>query len=271
MKKTFCALFLLAMTLFCFGFKSDGDFDFQQKNAFRICRFVTNEGKSSISYIFPVNSERLTEGFSEEEISQYKFYLGAYVNAFAKNYKKKIIDGVAVESSIYYKDVDGYGFSIIFENENAQKKFFAIEDETATSSTTHRTTGFFVKKTMLETNFPISNSSAETLRLVCYMAVEAWAKDNNVGVDKKNIIIEEIKNCKFIYDFATQQQSLKSEKMYRDEIFYHNFFIKSYEDLLAGEGIVFWVKSANRPVWYFSALIFVGASMALMWIFKKKI
>ena len=153
MKKTFCALFLLAMTLFCFGFKSD-DCDFKQKNAFRICRYVTNEGRSSISYVFPVNSAKLLEkNISEEEVSQYKFYLGSYVNAFAKNYGKRAIDGVTVESAIYYEDVDGYGFSIVFENENAQKNFFSVEGDAQDLSTTQKNFGFFVKKNSVRNCF----------------------------------------------------------------------------------------------------------------------
>ena len=281
MKKSIYTLFLLLVCLLSFGgcgqsSKVDNSLIFET-NAFRIVRQATNDGKIALSYIFPLNSSYLSSlGFEEDEIKTYRFYLTTYVNALAQSNREKETEGTAVGVCSYYTDVDGIGFSIQFENLEAQKKFFGVEDdEQAGSSSGRKTSGFFVKKLEMTTTFPVSSSkSAGDLKMICSMAISSWCNNSNISDIQKKEILKSLDETVYIYDFATQEKGLKSELMYQDEYFYHNFFVKTLEDIEQDNNIVFWITYANRPVWYAFALLLVlfgvGTSLAILRIKKGK-
>lgn len=268
MKKSVFTLFLLFVVVFLsFGFSTQTQAISQPTNAFRICRYQTTKGESSLSYIFPVNSKELSQVLTEEEMTGYKFYLSMFINALSKSNAQKQVAGVKLENCVYFQDVDGLGFSIIFENSQAQDDFFGSGENSSKSK--QQTSGFFMKKVTLETNFPISVATADSLRGICQMALESWSKENDVDQEKKDIVNQIILNAGFIYDFATQEKNLLSEVMYEEGEFNHNYFQKSYSQLSSDSKILFWTISPNRPIWYIFALIFVVSGMIVAYFWRK--
>ncbi len=274
MKKFVYALFLLlACTLYTFGGGQTMADVQPNQNAFRIVRQADSSGKIALSYIFPVNSTHLkSEGFSETEIKTFRFYLSTYVNAVAGQNRDKNVEGVTVSNCIYFTDVDGLGFSIIFDDLAAQKRFFNVEeDEDTKQESNTKITGFFMKKVELFTNFPISSqAAADDLRLVCEFATTSWCKDNNILADKKQAILNNIKQSVFVYDFASTEKTLKSENMSDDENFHHNIFTKTYEQLDGDTQIAFYYIQPNVPIWYASALVVVIVGMSISYLVLKK-
>lgn len=268
MKKTVYALFLLVICLFCFPVESvyAQNSDPLQKNAFRIVRKGYADGQISLSYIFPINSDGLEKkGFSKEEINVYKFYLTTYVNALAKTNAEKAGEGVTVENSSFYTDVDGIGFSILFKDLDAQKKFFGVTESSGSGG--QEKSGLFVTKTKINTTFPVSSSkSAGDLKMICLMAVSAWSTNNSLSKEKRELAAANYQDSVFIYDFALQEKGLKSQVMYEDENFYHNVFIKTAQELDTDNKITFWVTNINAPVWYISAIVVVVLGMGMAWL-----
>lgn len=277
MKKSIYTLFLLLVCLLSFGgcgqsSKVDNSLIFET-NAFRIVRQATNDGQIALSYIFPLNSSYLSSlGFEEDEIKTYRFYLTTYVNALAQSNREKETEGTTVGVCSYYTDVDGIGFSIQFENLEAQKKFFGVEDdEQSSSSSGRKTSGFFIKKLEMTTTFPVSSSkSAGDMKMICSMAISSWCNNSNISDIQKKEILKSLDEIVYIYDFATQEKELKSEIMYQDEYFYHNFFVKTLEDIEQDNKIVFWVTYANRPVWYSLAIVIVVVGMLISYFLLVK-
>lgn len=271
MKKTVYALFLLMICFFSFCMPAFGVsaevVDHMQENAFRIARKGYLDGKISLTYIFPLNSKLLkNEGFSQEEIDVYKFYLTTYVNALAKSNAENLCEGVTIENSKYFTDVDGIGFSILFENLDVQKRFFGTSSSESDSKSEQRKSGFFISKTELTTTFPVSSSkSAGDLKMICLMAVSSWANNNSLSKERSELASSNYQSSNFIYDFALQERGLKSKVMYQDENFYHNVFVKSLSDIESDNHITFWVTSINTPVWYIGAVIVVVLGMSASW------
>ncbi len=277
MKKSIYTLFLLLVCLLSFGgcgqsSKVDNSLIFET-NAFRIVRQANNDGQIALSYIFPLNSSYLFSlGFEEDEIKTYRFYLTTYVNALAQSNREKETEGTTVGVCSYYTDVDGIGFSIQFENLEAQKKFFGVEDdEQSSSSSGRKTSGFFIKKLEMTTTFPVSSSkSAGDLKMICSMAISSWCNNSNISDIQKKEILKSLDETVYIYDFATQEKGLKSELMYQDEYFFHNVFVKTLEDIEKDNKIVFWVTYANRPVWYSLAIVIVVVGMLISYFLLVK-
>jgi len=131
MKKAVYILFLLLLILqkpteIAYAESTDNIF---QQNAYRIVRKIDLEGKICLSYIFPLNSEIVKSNFTEKEYENYKLYLALYVNSLAKNNKQKAFDGVTVSGCAYYDDIDGIGFSVLFNSIDIQQKFFGVKPE----------------------------------------------------------------------------------------------------------------------------------------------
>lgn len=271
MKKTICTLFLcicLCIT-FC-GCGQPVSTQAFETNAFRIVRQVNNDGEIALAYIFPVNSSKLIDqGYDEKQIETYKFYLTSYVNALAKSNRERETAGVSVGSSQYFTDVDGIGFVIKFDNLESQKKFFGLENSSNTSSE-KKSSGFFMKTTKLIANFPLSQDSAGDFKLVCLMAISAWANDQGLNELKKKEIQNVLNDAVYIYDFGSQQTALKSDIMYEDENFRHNVFIKTFAELKSGQEIAFWTSTPNYPVWYLSTFLFVIISMLIAYFVLKR-
>jgi hypothetical protein len=253
MKKYVYALFLCLIvsffTLFPQNFSSAQAASVCQ-NAFRIERKAYASGEVMLSYIFPVNSKLLTkEGFSDDEIAIFKMYLSIYVNALAKSNAEKVTDGVTVGGAEYFEKFDGFGFSILFDSVEAQKKFFGGE-ESSSAAVQESTSGIFVRTTVAVVPFPISSTeAAEKLKLVCLMAVSSWCDGFDRAQAKKDVLTQNYADSVFVYDFATQSRSLKSETHYYDGQFYHNVFCKSIDEIESDPSITFWVKSPNRALW----------------------
>ena len=246
-----------------------------EENSFRITRQADSSGKIALSYIFPVNSKALKEeNFTEGEIKTYRFYLSTYVNALAGQNRDKEISGVTISNCTYFTDVDGLGFSIIFDDLSAQKKFFGMTEDEEEKGADTKTSGLFMKRVEMSTSFPISSKkSANDLQLICSMAITSWCKDNNISDEKRNKAIKVLEESIYVYDFATTQKALKSEIMFDDENFHHNVFIKNYDELDDNTQIVFYTTYPNTPVWYATALIVVlcGMTIAYFTIKDKKV
>lgn len=281
MKKSICTLFLLILSLLSFcGCKNSSEIDksaIYETNAFRIMRQANSLGQIGLSYIFPLNSAYLsTLGFDEEEVKTYRFYLATYVNALAQSNRERETEGTTVGTCAYFADIDGIGFSINFENLEAQKRFFGVEDDEQESvSSKQKISGFFIKKLEISTTFPVSSSkSAGDLKMICVMAISSWCNNDNISDTREEEILKNLDETVYIYDFATQEKGLQSQLMYQDDYFYHNVFIKTLREIEQDNQIIFWVTYANRPVWYAFALLLVlfgvGASLAILRIKKKK-
>lgn len=242
---------------------------FFETNAFRLIRQTSSDGKIGMAYVFPVNSAELSEqGYTQQQIETYKFYLTTYVNALAKNNSLKETEGTVVGGCQYFSDVDGLGFAITFKNLEAQKLFFGVTEDSQTSSN-KQGTGLFIKKTTITTSFPFSKTSAGNFKMVCLMAISSWANDQNLSEHQTAEAKKILDNSVFIYDFSTQQSGLKSELMYDDGNFYHNIFVTKQENL-ENASISFWTESPNYPVWYLSALIAVVVGMTIVFIIVKR-
>ncbi len=240
-----------------------------ETNAFRLIKQSNSDGKIGMAYVFPVNSAELsTQGYTQQQIETYKFYLTTYVNALAKNNSLKATEGTAVGACQYFSDVDGLGFVITFENLEAQKLFFGVTEDSQTSSN-KQGTGLFIKKTTITTSFPISKTSAGNLKMICLMAISSWANDQNLSEQQTAAAKKILDNSVFIYDFCMQQSGLKSEMMYNDGNFYHNIFVTKQENL-ENASISFWTETPNYPVWYLSALIVVILGMTVVFIIAKR-
>ena len=276
MKKSIYTLFLLILC-FCSFFSgknvASAENNAQNYNAFRLIRQATADGQISLTYVFPINSSKLSEiGFQENEIQAYKFYLTTYVNALAQTNREKATEGTTIGNCVYFEDVDGIGFSILFEDLDAQKLFFGVQDGESTSNS-QKASGFFVKRVEIETSFPISAKSANDLKLICTMATTAWCANNDISSELKTQALNVFNDTIFVYDFAAQTQGLKSDVMYQDDYFFHNVFVKTAAQIEENDKITFWVTYANRPIWYLTPLVVVllgiGISFAVL-NFKKK-
>ena len=272
MKKFVCALLFLFAFAVCLGFvpTSHSCAKFQT-NAFRIIRQASDSGQIVVSYVFPINSVKMAElGVQEKDVLSYKFYLTTYVNTLAKSSKSRECEGVAVSNCLFFEELDGIGYSIAFEDVESQKKYFKTTEDEKSSSVTQKSKGFFVKTTYLQTEFPISSQeTADSVRAVCEYALSSWAKNENVSNNIRAQLHDYLSEAVFIYDFASQQTSLKSDAMYQDDFFVHNVFSKTYDQLKNDNKIVFWVSSPNKPIWYASALILVVFAMAVAFVVVK--
>ncbi len=273
MKKSIYALFLcfcVCLTLCgCGQPVSKQPFE---TNAFRLVRQTSGTGEIALAYVFPLNSIQLqAQGYTKKQIETYKFYLMTYVNALAQNNRAKQTEGASVCSAQYFTDVDGIGFVISFEDLNAQKKFFGVEDSQS-SSAEQKSAGLFMKTTTMTTNFPFSKTSAGDFKMICLMAISSWANDQNLTEDQKKSAQQILDESVFVYDFSTQQTSLKSDLMYDDENFHHNVFVKTQAQLENDNQITFWTSIPNYPIWYASALVIVvlGMTVAFMWVKIKR-
>ena len=294
MRKNFYALFLLAFALFGVIFAQNIQISeiafanlqksqevetpqYLQPNAFRILRQAGADGKIAISYIFPINGKLLQQqNFSQNEIQTYRFYLSTFVNALAKQNKNKATEGVSVSGCEYYADVDGLGFSIVFENSAAQNKFFGNDNaeddpQQETLPSNIKASGFFIKRIAVSTTFPVSSQkAAQNLMEICNMAISSWCKDNNLSTERKNLALSNLQSSVFVYDFASTQSGLKSELMYDDQNFHHNVFIKSFEEIQQNNQITFHTTYVNTPVWYGTALLLVILAMLAAYFVKTK-
>lgn len=283
MKKTVYALFFVVLCLvFPFNFSSNfasaensaKTEEIFQPNAFRIVRKSYASGEISLSYIFPLNSELMREeGFSESEIQSFRFYLASYVNALAKTNSQNESKSVSVGGCEYYTDVDGIGFSIIFENLDAQREFFGVSEESGNKNQDSTSSGFFIKKTEIKTTFPISSTkSAGDLKMVCLMALSSWCNNFDISDERESVLNANYEDSVYIYDFATQTSGLNSEVMYKDENFYHNVFCKSLKEIESDPSITFWVENVNKGVWYLLAVgvVAIGMIVAGIIVYLKK-
>lgn len=243
-----------------------------EQNAFRIMRQTDDAGKITITYIFPINSKLFVKSeFLEKEIVTYKFYLTTYVNALAKSNRQKQTSGVNVGNCVYYTDVDGLGFSIEFDNLDAQKTFFGVKENEESQSEID-TSGLFVKTATLRVQFPISLNTAKNLKQICTMAVESWSVDCSISAEKRQQVTDFLEDSVFIYDFSSQNADLQSNLTYTSGDFMHNVFVKNLAEIEQNEPIEFWTKSINRPIWYLSALMLVcgGVFLALFCVRAKQ-
>ena len=279
MKKSVYTLFLLlclvVVSVSCVDAKSPKASNIiNEKNAFRIIRTVNDEGRIGLAYIFPSNSEELKRlGYTDKQIQTYRFFLTSYVNTLSQTNKEKEIEGVSVSGSNYFLDVDGVGFVIDFENLAAQNKFYGVTQNPSGLETNPKREekGIFIKKMYVRTTFPFSSvKAAGDVKLVCVMAISAWAKDQGLSDQEKSEVLEVLDESMFIYDFASTQFALKSDYMYDDAMFHHNVFVKSIDDIENNNQITFYLTQPNYPVWYMSALVFVVCGMIVCYIYFKK-
>lgn len=275
MKKFVYALFF-AMLIFVFVPFQNTTFaqceDVFQKNAFRIVKSDDENGRQFLSYIFPVNSQFFSDNFSAEEVAVYKFYLANYVGALAKTYSNKKLEKMTVSSCQYYSDIDGLGFSIMFENLQTQQQFFGNENNENEDKNTKNliTEGIFVKKTRFDTVFPIqTQKSAGDLKMICLLAISSWQKDCQIDENKKQMTVSEIDKANFIYDFSSSQNLLSSQNMYKTNNTIHNVFVKSFDEIESDNKIQFWICYVDKGMCYISAIIFVLFAMAISFVYLK--
>ncbi len=269
MKKSLCTLFLVLICIISLSGCSVTQINPQifETNAIRILRQTDNDNKITLSYVFPMNSNEIKNiGFSETDVLTYKFYLSTYVNTLASNNRKKAVEGVYVSNCVYYSDIDGVGFSIVFDDLDAQKEFFGVEED-KNDNIQQNFSGFFIKKLEFSTKFPISSAeNAEQVKLVCSMATVSWCVQNNISQEKRNALEKILNETIFIYDTTTPSNSLKSENMYEANGLYHNVFIKNINDLKENNEIKFYISYPNVAVWYLCALIVVILGMIVAYI-----
>lgn len=212
-------------------------------------------------------------GLSDIDTKTYRFYLSTFVNSLATSNREKNVEGVSVSNPVYYTDVDGVGFSIVFENLDAQKRFFDVKEDEEDNTPEQSSSGFFMKKVELKTAFPVSSvDSANQLQLVCEMALSTWGSQNSIAKDKISNLQQILQEAVFIYDTASADNSLKSEVMYEGNNLYHNVFIKTKQDLEDDNKISFYVTYPNSGMWYLFALVLtcIGMTTAYFVLSKRK-
>ena len=245
--------------------------DIFEKNAYRIVRKIDAEGKICLTYIFPLNSEIVEKNFTEKQYENYKLYLALYVNSLAKNNKQKVVYGVNVSGCAYYEDVDGIGFSVMFDSAEAQQNFFGVNQKDNGEKQKRKISGLFVKRMSLEATFPVSSTKiAGDLKMVSILAISSWSRENGVDAEKKNLLMEAMSKAVYIYDFATTQNSLKSEKMYSENGFFHNVFIKTTSEIEENNTILFYVESVDRGLIYICLIVVVTIGMIIAYIVAKR-
>lgn len=269
MKKTIFALFLLT---FCGVLLCGAGFDktaYLNKNSFRLTRQINADESIKISYVFPVNSNIILENGDENDLKTYKFYLYSYVLALAKQNEAKAGKGVAISDIAYFTDVDGIGFSLTFDDVQAQKEFFGSgESDEKDDKIATKTSGFFMTKTEMELSFPFSKESAESYKKICIMAINSWC--NSTSKDALPYT-KALDDSVFIYDYASPTKTLKSDQMYAGNKHYHNVFVKTQEEIAQNPKIVFYTKVPNVAVWYSTVLLLVIAgSVAAFYVLKNK-
>ena len=273
MKKVIYILFLLLAIVYNpvkNVYAETGD-DIFEKNAYRIVRKIDAEGRISLTYIFPLNSEILMENFTEKQYENYKLYLALYVNSLAKNNEQKAVSGVNVSGCVYYEDVDGIGFSVMFDSSKAQQNFFGVSQNENGEQQKRKTSGLFIKKMSIEATFPVSSSKvAGDLKMVSILAISSWSRENDIELEKKNLLIDALSKAIYIYDFATTQNSLKSEKMYSENGFFHNVFTKTASEIEENNKIVFYVELVDRGLIYICLIVVVIIGMAIAFIIAKR-
>lgn len=282
MKKSFYTLFLCFLCVFCpFLLVGCGENEVDinvvnQKNAFRIVRQANADDTIALAYVFPVNTEILLDkGLTENGVRTFRYYLSAYVGALAQQLRAKEVEGSKVGEVAYFKDVDGLGFTITFDNVDVQKRFFGNENEKDENepnpSTNTKISGFFVKKSEVTTTFPISSKeSAENLKQVCRLAMISWANLSTFPNTQELLNIYDESN--FIYHFSSMQSALKSDICFDDENLHHNVFVKTQKDLADGNNtITFYATTPNTPAWYaFAVLVAFGGMAIAYFVLKKK-
>ncbi len=248
------------------------DVDYTEKNAYRIIRCSDADGKIQLTYSFPVNSEKLEElGFSPTEIKTFRFFLTTYVNALAKSLKDEEKQGSSVGGVTYFTDVDALGFTISFDDINAQKEFFGTDQENSSNKNLDtKSSGFFVKKTEILSTFAFSKNSAENFKKICLLSVEAWCKNFEFSETQQTLANQVFDEGVFLYDFATTQNILTSKTMYFDGKFHHNVFVKTFQEIEENRSISFYFSSINKPVWYLFALLVVFVGMTISYFALKK-
>lgn len=269
MKKTIFTLFLLIVVVFscCGCSKNEVDNRINETNSFRLIRKVDESGKIVVLYSFPVNTKLLEEkGFNELQIKNYRFYLATLVNELIKQNKSKNVEGVEVSVCTYFKDIDGLGFSILFDDIDCQKQFYSSGEEDSGSSV--KTSGLFMKKVKLKTLFPFSKTSASQIKQICQIALSSWIRDNSL--ENSEEILKTLDDSVYIYDYITCENKLKSQNFYSDGDYFHNVFIKSESEINENENISFYYVVPNAPIWYISALVAVIFSMILYYFVKTK-
>lgn len=273
MKKSIFTLFFIFFAIFLCGCtpKEELPEKLYEKNAIRIIREIGQDDKIKMTYAFGLNSESFKAfGLLENELKIYKFYFASYLNALAKQYKDKSIEGSTVSSCVYFSDIDAFGFSITFENQKAQSGFYDTKDNEQSGFVLQR--HFFTNVYSLKTSFPISTSTlAESFLLPAKLALQETSKESNVSKSVLQNCINFLNETIFIYDFSTSEASLKSESVYFDGEKEHNFFVKKQSEI--ENPIEFYYVVPNRAVWYICALVFVLASVfiSLFVLGRKKI
>lgn len=273
MKKVVYILFLLLPILLCqttYTAFAQID-DVFEKNAFRVVRKTDENGQIILSYIFPVNSDFMQKNCAENEFENFKLYLTLYINALAKKNKENELGGVSVTGCSYYTDIDGIGFSILFNSSDTQRKYFGGERDDNNQNSRTKTTGFLIRKTQITTIFPISTAKvAGDLKMVCILAISSWSKENDISETKKNAVLENLAQAKFIYDFATKQSGVKSQKMYFENGFYHNVFIKSVEEIEKNNTISFYTTTINKGLIYVFLVLIVCLGVGISYFVVKR-
>ncbi|MBR1890840.1 MAG: hypothetical protein IJ817_04125 [Clostridia bacterium] len=277
MKKSVYALFLCCVLMMfsgCGQVSAQTNNDVFEKNAFRIVRKIDKDERIFLSYIFPANTDFMMQNFSDEEVATYKFYLMVYTNALATSNREKSFDKMTVSKCLYFEDIDGIGFTICFEDLAAQNKFFgAGESDKNDDDTTKELTGFFVKKLTIKTVFPVSSTNAAgELKMLNILAISSWAKQCDISTQKKDAVLEKLNSAKYIYDFASTQEGLKSELMYRENGFVHNVFCKDITEIKKDNTISFYIQSVNKGLIYIFCLVFVliATAIALFIVIKRE-
>jgi len=106
--------------------------------------------------------------------------------------------------------------------------------------------------------------------MVSVLAISSWSRENEIEETKKNMLINKLADSVFIYDFATPQNTLKSEKMYSENGFFHNVFIKSAQEIENDSTIVFYIESVDRGLVYVCLIAVVGLGMLFAYLITKR-
>ena len=274
MKKIY-TLFLLVVCFIAFAGcdKQQLNSAVLEKNAYRIERQVQQDGTISLSYIFPVYSDMLADNFTKEEISVYKFYLASYINALAKA-NVKDDRNIVVSTCNYDENIDGFGFKIKFNNINIQKQFFASKNQEENNLTKIQTKGFFIKKIIIKTQFPIASKKvAGDLKMVSLLAISSWARECEIDDARKQIVLDKLNQAKYIYDFSVYGEGIYSSVMYQENGFSHNVFVKTFEELDEDNTITFYTKTVDKGLVYITitCLVCLGVMIALIVLkYKEK-
>ena len=267
MKKAFLLFLICLCPFFLFGCVKEKEVEINS-NSYQLLRLSYGQN-NSFYYLFPVNSS----AFSDAQIDStllvaYRFFLKGSVGVLRDAYSLEVenIENATVSEVQYYSNYDAVGFELKFTTLDAFHEFFG----NGSSLEPYKTSGLFLSKAYYQTSFPFSKTSADAFRAISTNALNLFYETFNIDVQKQDYLSQTFENSTFTYAIISNSKTLRSENFFENDGLYFNIFEKTYDQILNGEKIEYYLQTVNRGWWYLMALCVTIGVVAVLLIAAKK-